>query len=62
MTLGGSPGRVRCSAKSAILAIENKPGKNGYTGSMSLCADCLEVFQKQMPLGYATFKIIGEKK
>ena len=58
MTLGGRPGRVRCSNKPVIIATEVEPGDDGQIGSMSLCSECFEVFQKQMGVGYATFKII----
>lgn len=56
MTLGGSPGRVRCPNKPCVIATEVKPGPDGQHGSMSLCASCLKVFQKQMGPDYATFK------
>lgn len=62
MTLGGKPGLVRCSNKPAVIATEAKPGPDGQIGRMSLCAECLEVFQVQMPSGYATFKIIESPK
>jgi hypothetical protein len=59
-SLGGVPGLVRCKAKPTVVATEVKPGDDGQIGSMSLCADCLEVFQKQMGPGFATFSVIRE--
>jgi hypothetical protein len=58
MTMGGVPKRVRCTDKPIVVATEVKPGDDGQIGSMSLCAECLEVFQKQMGAGFATFKAI----
>ena len=49
MTLGGRPGRVRCSNEPVVSAKETKPGKDGQMGSMSLCDSCLTVFTKQVP-------------
>jgi hypothetical protein len=57
-TLGGRPGLVRCTSTPTVVATEVNPGDDGRIGSMSLCADCLEVFQKQMGPGFATFKVI----
>lgn len=54
MTLGGVVGRVRCKNKPTKLLTENKPGKDGRIGSMTLCDHCFGVFQEQMPAGYAT--------
>lgn len=59
MTLGGRPGRVRCTNKPDVIAYENAPGPDGQKGSMSLCKRCLTVFNKQMPKGYATIEVIG---
>jgi len=58
MTLGGRPGLVRCQAAPGWIVTEKKPGEDGQIGSMSLCDDCLEVFLKQMPDGYAEIKRI----
>ena len=55
MTLGGRPGMVRCSNAPTVVATETAPGEDGRRGSMSLCADCRAVFERQMPAGYATF-------
>lgn len=49
---------VRCKNKPVVLASENAPGEDGMQGAMTLCNDCLAVFQKQMPAGVATFKVI----
>lgn len=57
-TLGGRPGMVRCKAKPVYVLTENKPGKDGQRGKMSLCQDCMEVFDRQMPKNFATAKRI----
>lgn len=58
MTLGGIPGHVRCTSKPSVILTETKPAPDGLIGSMSLCADCLTVFNKQMPAGFATVEVI----
>lgn len=55
MTLGGRPGLERCANRPTVVAAETTPGEDGRRGGMSLCADCLAVFERQMPAGYATF-------
>jgi hypothetical protein len=55
MTLGGATGRVRCTALPEVIVKETKKGEDGLRGSMSLCAECLEVAKKQ--LGETTFKV-----
>lgn len=60
MTLGGGPKLERCTNKPDIIAIETEPGEDGKTGSMSLCADCLTIFMKKMPKGFATFSNIDD--
>lgn len=54
MTLCGVPGHVRCTNKPAVILEENKKGKDGQIGSMSLCADCHAVFIKQLGKKFAT--------
>jgi hypothetical protein len=55
MTLGGTPGgRVRCSNIPAFIAKENKPGKDGRKGSMSLCESCSKVFVDTLGPSFAT--------
>ena len=50
MTLGGRPGdMIRCNNEPAVIVTENKPGKDGKIGSMSLCADHINQFLKQVP-------------
>lgn len=62
MTLGGNPyARRRCTNRPSVIATENKPGSDGFIGSMSLCAECLTVFKRQMPEDFATIKNIEEK-
>lgn len=54
MTLGGVPGLVRCDSKPDVLVTERKPGKDGLTGSMSLCNDCWSVMLKQCGPDFAS--------
>lgn len=49
MTLGGSPGRERCSNTPGFIVTENKAGPDGKRGTMSLCERCLDVFRRQVP-------------
>jgi hypothetical protein len=59
MTLGGKPGRVRCTNKPTVIATEAKPGPDGQRGTMSLCDECYAVFVKQMGASYATSEPIS---
>lgn len=54
MTLGGRPGRVRCTNKPAVVVTEKKPGADGRRGSMTLCAQCLPVFVEKFGEDHAT--------
>lgn len=47
-TLGGVPGLVRCKAKPLVVIEEKSPGPDGQRGSMSLCDECLVVFNRQV--------------
>lgn len=58
MMLGPRPKPERCKQPPAVIAVENKPDRQGRRGMMSLCASCVEVFMKQMPEGYASFEIV----
>lgn len=49
---------VRCRNKPTFIATENKPGKDGAVGSMSLCDECRKVAIKQMGPNFASFKEI----
>ena len=62
MTLGGRPGLERCTNKPYVVAKENRPGKDGKRGSMSLCSDCLGVFVRQKGAGFATITQIKGKQ
>lgn len=62
MTLGGRIGLERCRKKPAYIAHEKKPGADGRQGSMSLCAECAEVFKKQMGEDYAELRPINLTK
>lgn len=52
----------RCENVPAFLAVENQPGNDGRTGAMTICRECLAVFQKEMPADYATLVRIDEMK
>ncbi len=58
MTLGGRPGRERCTDLPAWLATEKEPAPDGQIGSMSLCDDCRAVFLKQVGPEYAVLSRI----
>lgn len=58
MTLGGRPRRVRCTNKPAVIATETQPGPDGQKGAMTLCKECLAVFNQQMPADYATIEVL----
>lgn len=61
--LGGRIGRVRCDAEPTIIIYETEPGDDGEYGSMSLCADCLGVFKKQVGMaGHETTSIADWNK
>jgi hypothetical protein len=62
MTLGGRPGRVRCSNIPVVIAKENKAGEDGRKGSMSLCEGCSQVFIGKMGVTYATMTPIKKPK
>ncbi len=59
-TLGGKPGYARCEKKPSVIVTENQLGDDGLIGSMSLCADCLDVFNKQKGPEFATVSVIKE--
>jgi hypothetical protein len=54
MTLGPRP-LVRCENEPFVIAEEIEPGEDGERGSMSLCADCFEVFQQRDDLPQCRF-------
>lgn len=60
MTLGGGHAMIRCMNRPLFLVTEKEPGEDGLKGSMTLCADCLTVFLKQMPEGCAGIERIEE--
>ena len=64
-TIGGSVYQTtRCDNQPAYIATENKPGKDGQIGSMSLCPACAEEFKKKFGENYATLvaiKAVGAK-
>ena len=57
----GGPVRTvkRCENKPTVIAREKHPGADGQIGAMSLCAECREVFLKQMGEGFANFDALG---
>jgi len=67
-TMGGKIGnprngyRVRCENKPAVIATEKKPGPDGLTGSMSLCASCHVAMLRQLGPDFADFVPILEKR
>ena len=61
MTIGGVPGMERCKNKPLFIVTEAEPGEDGQIGSMSLCADCLVVFLRQMPDMWAGIERIKEE-
>jgi hypothetical protein len=62
MTLGGRPGRERCTTLPAFIVSEKAPGKDMQTGSMSICISCLCVMNEQMKLGdYDLTPIVAHK-
>lgn len=48
MTLGGRAKLIRCTNKPAYLMTEKTKGEDGQIGQMTVCADCLAVFDKQV--------------
>jgi hypothetical protein len=50
--------RARCSNEPVVIVTEVNPGEDGRRGSMSLCQHCREVFEKQVPAGFATFETV----
>lgn len=56
--LGGTHKTTRCSNRPSEIATEKVAGKDGQTGSMSLCTPCKAVFLSQMGADYATFEAI----
>lgn len=48
MTLGGVPGRVRCTNAPSAIITETELGKDGQRGSMSLCQGCWLVAAQQL--------------
>ena len=49
----------RCKNTPTVIAFEATPGDDGLTGSMSLCTDCHETFERQRP-GYATYEKVED--
>lgn len=54
MSIGPMPRPVRCKNKPTVTVHENKPGRDGKCGAMSLCADCLALFKKHYSEDFAT--------
>jgi hypothetical protein len=61
MTLGGSPGRVRCKNPPTVLATERKAGADGLIGSMTLCDECSFKFVSMNGYSAASFEPIISK-
>lgn len=62
MTLGGVPGRVRCSEKPSCIAYETKPGKDGRMGAMSLCVRCFPICVQHVGADKLRFELIERGK
>lgn len=63
MQMGGSPKTTqRCTNKPTMLVTEDKPGKDGQIGSMTLCDGCYAVMQKQVPAGVSYRRITAKDK
>ena len=46
-TLGGGHKMIRCENEPTVILTEKGPDDFGQTGAMSLCGDCLAVFNEQ---------------
>lgn len=58
MTLGGQPGRVRCTNRPVVVAVETEPNpEDGEHGEMSLCADCLAKLSEQERVMWGAVKV-----
>lgn len=57
-TLGGRPELIRCRKKPSVIVSEKVPASDGQQGSMALCADCLDVFNKQPGTPDVTVEVI----
>lgn len=57
-TLGIGPVHKRCQEIPVVIVTEEKAGEDGQKGSMSLCADCLDVFNAQAGVPRVTVKVI----
>jgi hypothetical protein len=62
MTLGGVPGRERCTDKPTVVVTEVAPGADGRRGSMSLCHHCWAVALEQLGAYSITAEPILETK
>lgn len=58
MTLGGRPGLVRCEALPKVIVTEMVPGDDDEHGAMSLCGQCLTVFNEQSGTPMVTVEVI----
>jgi hypothetical protein len=59
MSLGGVPKLERCKEKPAVIIYEVEPSKkDGQTGSMSLCKNCLAKFNQAYPPGFARVEAV----
>lgn len=59
----GGPTRVveRCKSEPTVIAREKKPGADGLTGSMSLCASCAEVARKTLGDDFMAFESLPRR-
>ena len=61
MTLGPRLAQERCKNIPTVIVKENKPGKDGRRGSMSLCDECLKALERMVGKKYATITLIKRK-
>lgn len=61
MTLGGKPGLIRCGNRPEVIITESSFGEDGKQGSMTLCGDCLHVFNTQSGTPAMTVETIQRK-
>lgn len=57
-TVGGVPGRARCTCKPKYAVRELHKADDGFYGGMSLCQSCFDAFKKTVDIGdYAVTEI-----
>lgn len=59
LAFGPRPKMERCKNVPVVIATETKPGQDGLTGSMSVCAECLVVMLERFPKDFFRLKPAG---